>query len=131
MISYNPYNLFSTPYSSSIKEYGYWIVEAYPDVVIPGHESVVILTKHYPLRSLREDNTTSNDIDDESNSENSHQQLSLVATLNIYTKQNKASRNIIYQKTWKINENEQTWWDEGRSFPFYSTKGSRFYQGIP
>ena len=105
------------------------MIEAYPDVVVPGHQSVVILTKHSPRLKLHERNNNS-DIDGikTSKSETSrYEQLDLVPTLNIFTTDSKGNKNIIHKKTWKNNENDLQ--DDARTHSFYMEHAKRSGKG--
>ena len=101
------------------------MIEAFPDVVVPGHESVVILTKHSPRLKLHEENSKP-DIDDKTKPEpetSEYEQLNLVASLNIFTTDNKGNKTIIHKKTWQINENNLR--DDKRTYSFYMENGKR------
>lgn len=110
------------------------MIEASPDVVIPGHESVVILSRHTPrLISQGNGSRTSNDNDGtgHSNSKINYQRRSLISTLNVFSKdKGEDDLNILYTKTWKIDENEQVWWNEETQNSIYAVNGNRKIKGI-
>ena len=110
------------------------MIEASPDVVIPGHESVVILSRHTPrLISQGNGSTTPNDNDGtgHSNSKINYQRRSLISTLNVFSKdKGEDDLNILYTKTWKIDENEQVWWNEETQNSIYADNGNRKIKGI-
>ena len=109
-------------------------MEASPDVVIPGHESVVILSRHTPrLMSQGNGSRTSNDNDGTgySSSKINYQRRSLISTLNVFSKDKREDdRNILYTRTWKIDENEQVWWNEERKNSIYAENGNSKIKGI-
>ena len=110
------------------------MIEASPDVVIPGHESVVILSRHTPrLMSQGNGSRTSSDNDGTgySSSKINYQRRSLISTLNVFSKDKREDdRNILYTRTWKIDENEQVWWNEERQNSIYADNGNRKIKGI-
>ena len=112
----------------------FWMIEASPDVVIPGHESVVILSRHTPrLISQGNGSRTSSDNDGTgySSSKINYQQRSLISTLNVFSKdKHEDDRNILYTRTWKIYENEQVWWNEERKNSIYAENGNSKIKGI-
>ena len=107
------------------------MIEAFPDVVVPGHESVVILLKHSPRLELHEDVNNSSGIHDKRDSNSNTKQnekLALVALLRIFTSDEKGNKNIIHEKTWKINQNEL--WDDSSSISFYKEREHRSERGM-
>ena len=116
--------------NSHFREGSYWMIEAFPDVVVPGHESVVILLKHSPRLELHEDVNNSSGIHDKRDSNSNTKQnekLALVALLRIFTSDEKGNKNIIHEKTWKINQNEL--WDDSSSISFYKEREHRSERG--
>ena len=112
----------------------FWMMEASPDVVIPGHESVVILSRHTP-RLISQDNgsrtSSDNDGTGYSSSKINYQRRSLISTLNVFSKDKREDdRNILYTRTWKIDENEQVWWNEERQNSIYADNRNRKIKGI-
>ena len=92
------------------------MIEAFPDFVVPGHKSVVILTKHSPRLNTHEDinHSNTNDKNTSNLDLNKNGQFDLLASLRIYTKDDDGKINVIHKKTWRINEND-LWDDSGES----------------
>ena len=112
----------------------FWMIEASPDVVIPGHEGVIILSRHTP-RLIFQGNGSRTSSDDDgtahSSSKINYQRRSLISTLNVFSKDKREDdRNIVYTKTWRIDENEQVWWNEERQNSIYAENGNGKIKGI-
>ena len=92
----------------------------------------MILTKHYPRLGLKEARKSPTDGALKVKTQSTYQYSTLVATLNIFTNDQKTVRNILYKKSWKISENDQVLWDEPRDYPlFRRPEEHRDYEGIP
>ena len=107
------------------------MIEAFPDIVVPGHESVVILSKHSPRLELHDDVTNSSGTNDKKASNSNtkrNERLALVALLRIFTSDEKGNKNIIHEKTWKINQNDL--WDDSSSISFYKEREHRSERGM-
>ena len=116
---------------SNFREGSYWMIEAFPDIVVPGHESVVILSKHSPRLELHDDvNNSSGTNDKKASNSNTErdERLALVALLRIFTSDEKGNKNIIHEKTWKINQNDL--WDDSSSISFYKEREHRSERGM-
>ena len=64
------------------------MIEAFPDIVVPGHESVVILSKHSPRLELHDDVNNSSGTNDKkafNSNTKRDERLALVALLRIFT----------------------------------------------
>ena len=107
------------------------MIEAFPDIVVPGHESVVILLKHSPRLEIHDNfNNSSGPNDKKASNSNTerNERLALVALLRIFTSDEKGNKNIIHEKTWKINQNEL--WDDSSSISFYKEREHRSERGM-
>ena len=116
---------------SNFREGSYWMIEAFPDIVVPGHESVVILLKHSPRLEIHDNvNNSSGPNDKKASNSNTerNERLALVALLRIFTSDEKGNKNIIHEKTWKINQNDL--WDDSSSISFYKEREHRYERGM-
>ena len=128
------YSIFSIASNGTNTGDSFWMIEASPDVVIPGHESVIILSRHTPRLIFQGNGSrTSSDNDGTgySSSKINYQRRSLISTLNVFSKDKREDdRNILYTRTWKNDENEHVWWNEERQNSIYAEDGNSKIKGI-
>jgi len=116
---------------SNFREGSYWMIEAYPDIVVPGHESVVILLKHSSHLEIHDNvNNSSGPNDKKASNSNAerNERFALVALLRIFTSDEKGNKNIVHEKSWKINQNDL--WDDSSSISFYKEREHRSERGM-
>ncbi len=112
------------------------MVEAAPEVVIPGHESVIILSKHRRHPEFQKAEATPPGDGQQTNLYDSYKYSTLITTLTVFAPSDGVDANstqnadkVLYQKVWKINEEEESWWTNENAWP--RTHERYHYKGIP
>ena len=111
------------------------MVEAAPEVVIPGHESVIILSKHRRHPEFTKAETSPPGDGQQTNLYDSYKYSTLITTLTVFAASDGVDANstenadiVLYQKVWKINEEEESWWTNENAWP--RTDERYLYKGM-